>query len=50
MKLETKAVHAGTSLDKNSKGVNSPIYTSTAHTFIDEDDCAYPRYYNTKDK
>ena len=48
MKQATKAVHAGTVLDKASKGVNSPIYTSTAHTFIDEDECAYPRYYNTK--
>jgi cystathionine beta-lyase/cystathionine gamma-synthase len=47
MKQATKVVHAGAVLDKFSKGVNSPIYTSTAHTFIDEDDCAYPRYYNT---
>lgn len=47
MKLATKAVHAGTILDQQSKGVNSPIYTSTAHFFIDEEECAYPRYYNT---
>ncbi len=43
----TRCVHAGTIHDPASRGVNSPIYTSTAYEFIDAEDTVYPRYLNT---
>ncbi|MEX0987819.1 MAG: PLP-dependent aspartate aminotransferase family protein [Bacteroidales bacterium] len=45
--FSTKCVHAGTITDKNFKGVNSPIYTSTSYAYIDREDTVYPRYLNT---
>lgn len=43
----TRCVHAGTIHDPASRGVNSPIYPSTAYEFIDAEDTIYPRYLNT---
>ena len=43
----TRCVHEGTIHDPASRGVNSPIYTSTAYEFIDAEETVYPRYLNT---
>lgn len=49
IKKETKAVHSGTQYDKETKGSNSPIYTSTAIGYLDTE-VTYPRYFNTKNQ
>ena len=49
MKKETVAVHAGTQFDQQTKGTNSPIYTSTAIGYLDSE-ITYPRYFNTKNQ
>jgi cystathionine beta-lyase len=46
-KFPTRCVHAGTIQDKEKKGINSPIYTSTSFEYIDQPDTIYPRYLNT---
>ncbi len=46
-KFPTRCVHAGTIKDKDKKGINSPIYTSTSFEYIDQPDTIYPRYLNT---
>ncbi|MFC2090935.1 trans-sulfuration enzyme family protein [Bacteroidota bacterium] len=43
----TKCVHAGTIEDVQSKGINSPVFTSTSYAYIDREDTVYPRYLNT---
>ncbi|UII22136.1 trans-sulfuration enzyme family protein [Fulvivirga ligni] len=43
----TICVHAGTKVDPATKGMNTPIYTSTAYDYVDVDLYAYPRYFNT---
>ncbi len=47
MKKDTQCVHSGTVVDQEKGGVNSPIYTSSAFQYIDRDEMAYPRYFNT---
>ena len=43
----TNCVHAGTYLDKNSFGINTPIFASTAHLYPnDQNLIRYPRYGN----
>lgn len=42
----TKCVHAGTIKDAVTKGVNTPIYTSTAYAYLDQPQQFYPRYFN----
>ncbi len=49
MQKETKAVHSGTLFDTQTKGANSPVYTSTAFGYMDTD-VVYPRYFNTKNQ
>ncbi len=44
--LRTTCVHAGTIIDEKTRGVNSPIYTSTAFEYLDLDEAIYPRYFN----
>ena len=44
--LRTTCVHAGTIRDEKTRGVNSPIYTSTSYAYLDLDDTIYPRYFN----
>ena len=44
--LKTTCVHAGTVKDDVTRGVNSPIYTSTSYAYLDLDEAVYPRYYN----
>lgn len=50
MKDQTIAIHAGTFRDEETGGVNTPIYTSSACNYIDREDAAYPRYFNTKNQ
>jgi cystathionine beta-lyase len=40
-------VHAGSILDVINEGVNSPIFPSTAHGYLDREMNPYPRYFNT---
>jgi cystathionine beta-lyase len=47
MKKETQCVHSGTIRDKITGGVNSPIFTSSAFDYLDREQIAYPRYFNT---
>ncbi len=47
MEQKTIAVHQGTLKDKATGGVNTPIYTSSANAYINQDDTPYPRYFNT---
>ncbi len=44
---ETLAVHAGGYIDPETKGVNTPIFTSTAYSYVDTDTLRYPRAQNT---
>lgn len=46
MKLETKCVHSGSYFDEKTRGVNSPIFTSSAYDYLDSDVRLYPRYFN----
>ena len=46
-KPSTLCVHAGTIEDTLAGGVNSPIVTSSAFSFLDRDENVYPRYFNT---
>lgn len=43
----TICVHTGTKIDQNSKGVNTPIHTSSAFGYLDVPENKYPRYFNT---
>jgi cysteine-S-conjugate beta-lyase len=47
LKKESLAVHAGTYFDEQTRGTNSPIYTSTSFGYLDLETLAYPRYFNT---
>jgi len=47
LKTATKCVHTGALRDSIAGGVNSPIITSSAFQFLDQEDPAYPRYFNT---
>ena len=47
MRIETKCVHSGGGTDTIAKGVNTPIFPSSAHQYLDEEDLAYPRLFNT---
>lgn len=47
MRKETQCVHSGAIHDSITGGVNSPIFTSSAFGYLDRDQVAYPRYFNT---
>ena len=47
MHIDTKCVHSGGSTDTITGGVNTPIFPSSAHEYLDVEDAAYPRYFNT---
>jgi len=47
MNKETKCVHTGGSIDSITGGINTPIFPSTSHGYLDAEDAAYPRYFNT---
>lgn len=47
MRKNTQCVHSGTLEDRNTGGVNSPIFTSSSFEYVDAPDVLYPRYFNT---
>ena len=47
MHQETICVHDGTYHDPETRGVNSPIFTSSSFEYMDRESCPYPRYFNT---
>jgi len=47
MKKATQAVHAGKRHSVNQGGVVTPIFTSTAISYMDDSEVRYPRYFNT---
>jgi cystathionine beta-lyase len=47
MKKETQCVHSGTIRDELTRGINTPIYTSSAFDYMDLEETLYPRYFNT---
>ncbi|MBW2573327.1 MAG: PLP-dependent transferase, partial [Deltaproteobacteria bacterium] len=47
MKKETQCVHSGTYRDNSTRGVNTPIFTSSAFDYLNRQDTPYPRYFNT---
>lgn len=47
MKKDTVCVHSGTMVDPVTRGLNSPIYTSSSFQYIDAAENVYPRYFNT---
>ena len=47
MHQETLCVHNGTYHDSATRGVNTPIFTSSSFEYMDRESCPYPRYFNT---
>jgi cystathionine beta-lyase/cystathionine gamma-synthase len=47
MKKETQCVHSGAYYDSSTRGVNTPIFTSSAFDYLNRQDTPYPRYFNT---
>jgi cystathionine beta-lyase len=47
MKTKTRCVHSGTSIDRLSGGINTPIHTSSSFRYLDATENIYPRYFNT---
>lgn len=47
MKKETQCVHSGGFQDRITRGINTPIFTSSAYEYLDRENCPYPRYFNT---
>jgi len=47
MQKETKCVQAGTYHDALTRGVTTPIFTSSSYEYLDRAECPYPRYFNT---
>jgi cystathionine beta-lyase len=47
MEKETNCVHSGKYIDKETRGTNTPIFTSSAYEYLDRKQTLYPRYFNT---
>jgi cystathionine beta-lyase len=47
MKKETQCIHGGGYRDPITRGLNTPIFTSSAYDYLDREECPYPRYFNT---
>lgn len=47
MKKDTLCVHSGTMIDPVTRGLNSPIFTSSSFLYDEASENIYPRYYNT---
>mmetsp|Transcript_1547 Transcript_1547/g.1062 ORF Transcript_1547/g.1062 Transcript_1547/m.1062 type:complete len:375 (-) Transcript_1547:318-1442(-) len=47
MQKNTQCVHSGSLQDTLSKGVNTPIFTSTAFKYLETPYNTYPRFFNT---
>ena len=46
MEKDTRCVHSGTSVDPETRGLNTPIYTSSSFEYLDVPENVYPRYFN----
>ncbi len=47
MKKDTQCVHSGTLADAKTRGVNTPIFTSSVFEYLGMPENVYPRYFNT---
>ena len=47
MQKETKCVHGGKYRDGVTRGINTPIFTSSSYEYLDRKEIPYPRYFNT---
>lgn len=47
MHIETKCIHAGGYADAQTKGINTPVFTSSAYEYLDTNVRLYQRYFNT---
>ncbi|UCF88898.1 MAG: PLP-dependent transferase [bacterium] len=47
MRIDTKCVHSGSARDTISRGLNTPIFPSSAYEYLDTESTVYPRYFNT---
>jgi cystathionine beta-lyase/cystathionine gamma-synthase len=47
MRKETTCVQSGTYHDAATRGVNTPIFTSSSFEYLDREETPYPRYFNT---
>jgi cystathionine beta-lyase/cystathionine gamma-synthase len=47
MRKDTQCVHSGTHKDQNTRGLNTPIFTSSSFEYLDAAENVYPRYFNT---
>ncbi|HDH04541.1 MAG TPA: aminotransferase class I/II-fold pyridoxal phosphate-dependent enzyme [Nitrospirae bacterium] len=47
MKKDTQCVHSGTYRDRDTRGVNTPVFTSSSFEYLDTPYNIYPRYFNT---
>ena len=47
MKEDTACVHSGKYRDSVTRGINTPIFTSSSYEYLDRDATMYPRYFNT---
>ena len=47
MKKETQCIHSGGYRDIITRGLNTPIFTSSSYEYLDREECPYPRYFNT---
>ncbi len=47
MKKETQCIHSGNYRDEATRGLNTPIFTSSSFEYLDRTAIPYPRYFNT---
>jgi cystathionine beta-lyase/cystathionine gamma-synthase len=47
MQKETRCVHSGAYVDHTTRGINTPIFTSSSYEYLDVPENVYPRYFNT---
>jgi cystathionine beta-lyase/cystathionine gamma-synthase len=47
VRQETICVQSGTYHDAATRGVNTPIFTSSSFEYLGQDEVVYPRYFNT---
>lgn len=47
MNTDTKCIHAGGYRDTQTRGINTPIFTSSAYGYLDTEARLYQRYFNT---
>lgn len=47
MHIDTKCVHSGKGTDTITRGINTPIFPSSAYEYLDTQATTYPRYFNT---